>query len=190
MLNEKFWINSCWNISGGLVLWSNPGNDHSCSTGGLTACLSLLVNCGWSNEIEDLSLDRLPARPPGSFGTRKFAIAPNVLGLWMLAISLFARVFPKTNYITSKMSVNSLHKVLIHKTKKWKECFNHTSICASVLGMSSISPTKYSVAFAGKYQRSWNFWIFSGSHFLICSSSPIGNLLLSLFSECKCCSNC
>lgn len=55
--------------------------------------------------------------------------------------------------------------------------------------MLSMSPTMYKVAFAGKYQRSWNFLILSASHFLICSSNPIGNLLLSLFSECRCCSN-
>lgn len=64
-----------------------------------------------------------------------------------------------------------------------------TSMWLTVFGMSSMSPTRYNVAFAGKYQRSWNFLILSASHFLICSSNPIGNLLLSLFSECKYCNN-
>ncbi|KAF5764664.1 hypothetical protein HanXRQr2_Chr15g0694661 [Helianthus annuus] len=59
----------------------------------------------------------------------------------------------------------------------------------TVFAMLSISPTIYKVAFAGKYHRSWNFLIFSASHFLIWSSRPIGNLLLNLFSECKCCNS-
>lgn len=50
-----------------------------------------------------------------------------------------------------------------------------------------MSPTMYKVAFAGKYECSWNFLILSASNFLICSSNPIGSLLPSLFSECKCC---
>lgn len=65
----------------------------------------------------------------------------------------------------------------------------HTSIWWTVFEILSISPTMYKVALAGKYQRSWNFLILSASHFLICSSNPIGNLLLSLFSECRCCNN-
>lgn len=65
----------------------------------------------------------------------------------------------------------------------------HTSMWLTVFEMLSMSPTMYNVALAGKYQRSWNFLILSASHFFICSSNPIGNRLLNLFSECKCCNS-
>lgn len=79
-------------------------------------------------------------------------------------------------------------------TKEKRQCKREvrdylTSILWTIRGMFSMSPTIYRVAFAGKYHRSWNFLILSTSHFLICSSNPIGNLLPSLFSECRCCNN-
>lgn len=81
ILIEKFWSNSCWNICGGFVFATLPGRDQLCFTGGRTACLSFLMILDWSAELDDRSLDRLPARPTDSLGTRKLAIAPNALGL-------------------------------------------------------------------------------------------------------------
>jgi hypothetical protein len=49
------------------------------------------------------------------------------------------------------------------------------------------SPTTYSVAFAGKYHRSWNCLTFSASHCATWSSLPIGKRHPRLLSQCRCC---
>lgn len=56
-----------------------PGSDQLCFTGGRTACLSFLEILDCSMELDDFSLDKLPASPTASLGTRKLAIAPNAL---------------------------------------------------------------------------------------------------------------
>lgn len=195
ILKEKFWINSCWKICGGFWSLLLPGSDQLCFTGGRIACRSFLKILHCSTVLDDLSLDTPPVSPTESLGTRKLAIAPNALGVGAGTASASMPVCSNTackEAINSSQYVDS--KTLLDEHTQYKRIYQvnlwRTSIWYIVLEILSISPTMYSVAFPGKYHRSWNFLILSTSHFFICSSNPIGNLLLSLFSECKCCSNC
>mmetsp|Transcript_14061 Transcript_14061/g.46618 ORF Transcript_14061/g.46618 Transcript_14061/m.46618 type:complete len:537 (-) Transcript_14061:21-1631(-) len=67
---------------------------------------------------------------------------------------------------------------------------NAFSIISTTPGTSAWkSPTTYSVAFAGKYQRSWNCLTFAASQVTTWSSLPIGKRHPKLLSQCRCCNS-
>lgn len=73
-----------------------PVCDQLCFTGGRTACLSFLEILDCSMELDDFSLDKLPASPTESLGTRKLAIAPNALGVGEGTASVSTQVCSNT----------------------------------------------------------------------------------------------
>lgn len=149
MLIEKLWINSCWKIAGGLASWATPGRDHLCSTGGLTACLSLFT--GFILSVAgDFSPDRFAAKPPGSFGAKRLAIAPNGLELGTRFPSFSERVCSNTACIVTSQTINLLCDPRgCQNYQNSSVYFLITSISRTALGISSISPTRYKVALAG-----------------------------------------